>query len=456
MSGGTTPDEQRQRERRDEFTRLWEERDASEGHRVLVRSLSLRNSLDVFRGNHAELKAFLEHVASPSVMVHMWNQEHSYRAEYALREAARLLHNYVASAFSLVDSTRRFVEKHYAGTPLMEEYEARVRRDFAEAPLHRFLQQLRNLTLHQRVPPMRASTRWRRRDDGGQDFENGFWLDLEELRGRGDWTGKAREYLDSLGEEAKLDDIIDAYEPVVAGFHQWLQERIRKEHADAIEETLDLERRIMEAKGRAYPEGGDGSPAGRPEPEAPDRALVLSSLAGLASREDRDALATPDDVVVALYESLSYPHGGVPNLDRLRSLFLPGAQIVEVDRDGEAYLEDVEGLIGRHHLALREGSVTSLSEHETACRSEPVGEVAHVLSFHETRYVEDGEEKHSKGMYDIHLVKAGERWAITGMHLCHGYVARQERSPGTRRVSKEEPSEAEPHDPERWAGSGEE
>lgn len=160
---------------------------------------------------------------------------------------------------------------------------------------------------------MTVSTRFRTRDDGGQDFQSGFWIDLEELRKRGDWTGRAREYLDSLGEEAKLDDIVDVYRPVVAEFHRWLRERILEEHADAIEKTLDLERRTMEAEGRAYPESGGGGPPVGPEPEAPERALVLSSLAGPASREDRDAVATPDDVVVALYESLSYPHGGLPN-----------------------------------------------------------------------------------------------------------------------------------------------
>ena len=81
---------------------------------------------------------------------------------------------------------------------------------------------------------------------------------------------------------------------------------------------------MMEAEGRPYPERGDtgGSERG-PEPEAPERGLVLSSLVGPASREDRDALATPDDVIVALYESLSYPHGGLPNLDRFRSLSSP-------------------------------------------------------------------------------------------------------------------------------------
>ena len=243
-----------------------------------------------------------------------------------------------------------------------------------------------------------------------------------------------------MGEEAKLDDIIDAYAPVVAGFHQWLRDRIREEHADAIEETLDLERRMMEAEGRPYPERADGGgSAGRPESQASERALVLTSLAGPASREDRNALATPDDVVVALYESLSYPHGGLPNLDRFRSLFVPDAQIVEVDRDGETYLEDVEGFVGRYHLPLRDDPITSVSEHETARRSEPVGEVAHVLSFHETRYVEGGEEKRSEDMYDLHMVKAGERWVITGMHLCRGYAAGLTRS---YRPPAEGPAEA--------------
>lgn len=456
VSEGPTSND-RERELREEYMRLWGERDASEGHRVLSRNLALGNGLDVFRGNHAELKSFLDHVSTTTVMVHMWSPDHPYRLDYAQREAARLLHNYVAAAFSLVDSTRAFVEEHYAGTPLMEEYLARVRRNFAEAPLHRFLQRLRAHTLHRRLPPTKAQTKFKRRDDGGQEWENGFWLNVNRLRERGEWTGKAREYLDSLGEEAKLDDIIDAYRPVVAGFHGWLRERILEEHADAIEETLEIERRMKEAERLAYPEREGSGPGGepRPEPEAPERELVLTSLAGPASREERDALTTPNDVVVALYASLTYPHGGLPDLDRFRSLFLPGAQLVEVDRDGESYLESVDGYITRYHLALRDGPVTAVSERETARRSQPVGEVAHVLSFHETRYIDAGEEKRGKGMYDLHMVKAGDRWAITGMHLCHGYAARLERSRGPRTAPGEERLEAEPQAPENQVGSEE-
>jgi hypothetical protein len=426
--------EDRERELRDEYMRLWEARNASEGNRVLSRSLSLTNSLDVFRGNYAELKGFLNHVATPAVMAHMWAEAHRYRLEYAQREAARLLHNYVVAAFSLENSTQRFVREHYSGTRLVKEYESRVRRDFERAPLHRFLRGLCKHTLHRRLPPIKASTKFKTRDDGGQDFENGFWLNFEKMRGWDGWSSGAREYMESLGDEAKLDYIIDAYEPVVVGFHRWLSERIREEHAAAIEETFELERRMMAADDElrrleASRGGGHEANRGRPEmPEEPERGLILDSLADPADRADRDALAAPEDVVVSLYESLTFPHGGVPSLDRFRSLFLPNAQIVRVEEDG-TYLTDIDGLTRDYHLALSEGSVTAVHEHETVRRSFPLGDVAHVLSFHETRYIENGEEKRSQGMYDLHMVKAGERWAITGMHICAGYGAQLEPTP---------------------------
>ena len=424
----------RERDLRDEFFRLWEARDASEGHRVLSRRLSLSNALDVFRGNHAELKRFLGHVAQPSVMAHMWNQSHPYRLDYAQREAARLLHNYVAAAFSLVDSTRVFVEEHYAGTRLMEEYRARVRAEFADAPLHRFLQQLRNYTLHYRQPPMRAVHSFKRREDGGDDIDNGFWLNVERLREWDDWTGRAREYLDSLGETVKLDAIIDAYEPVVVGFHGWLQDRILEEHAAAIEETFELERLMKEAERRAYGDEADDQPV---QPARPGQRLILDSLLGPARRLDRDAFDDPEDLVAAIYECLSYPHGGVPDLDRFRSLFIPKAHIVEVERDG-TYLTDVDRYIGDLHRSLVEGSITAVSEHETARRYFPSGDVAHALSFHETRYIKNGEEKRERGMYDVHMAKGGGRWAITGMHLCHGYAPRPQRRPPSSSEAPEE------------------
>ena len=57
----------------------------------------------------------------------------------------------------LVAATRVFVNEHYEDTDLLREYNDRVKRDFSEAPLHRFLQDLRNYTLHYRLPATRAA-----------------------------------------------------------------------------------------------------------------------------------------------------------------------------------------------------------------------------------------------------------------------------------------------------------
>ena len=188
----------------DELERLQELHRSSEGNRILRRTRAFETSYQVFLGNHAELRGFLDHIAAPMVNVQMWNERHRYRLDYALDEVARLLHNYVSAVMSLVEVTRRFVRRHYAGTHLFKEYERRVKRDFADAPLHRFLQDLRNYSLHYRLPAMRAVTSIRRREDGGVDFDNAFKLDVNALEEWDGWKARARAYLETLGSEADL------------------------------------------------------------------------------------------------------------------------------------------------------------------------------------------------------------------------------------------------------------
>src|SRR5687768_1473513 len=60
----------------------------------------------------------------------------------------RQFHNYLASAKTLVDHTRRLVEDVYKNTEFLEEYEVKKREQFAGKPLINFVQKLRNYTLH--------------------------------------------------------------------------------------------------------------------------------------------------------------------------------------------------------------------------------------------------------------------------------------------------------------------
>jgi hypothetical protein len=136
--------EQRRQQLGEKLKKLQDIHQASEGRKILARTYAFEDSYYVFLVSQGELKAFLDHIAANAVSVHMWDMRHRYRLDYAQREVVRLLHNYVAAAFFLVDATRVFVNEHYEDTALFREYNDRVKRDFREAPLHRFLQDLRN------------------------------------------------------------------------------------------------------------------------------------------------------------------------------------------------------------------------------------------------------------------------------------------------------------------------
>ncbi len=417
--------EVRQRQLSEELGRLREIHRASEGNKILIRRQSLAASYRVFLGNHRELRGFLDHISTPAVNAPMLSERHRYRLDYAFDEVARRLHNYVSAVFSLVEATRKFGRKHYSDTDFIKDFDERVQRDFGEAPLHRFLQDLRNYTLHNRLPATKAVSGFTRCEDGETDFYSSFKLNVEKLRKWNGWKARAREYIKALGSEADLADIIDAYEPVVTGFHKWFSDRENEEHAEVIKDLFDLERQMQKVEREWRISWDDPEVVDRETPPESNRVPLDEAY----SEDVGSDFATIDNLISTLYTSVSFPPGGLPNLDRFRSLFFPDAQFIQVEPSG-SYLSNVGEYIRDFHVALNEGKITAVTETEVARHAFPLGDVAHVLSFHKEHSIEDGEEKYQQGLYDLHLVNTGSRWAVTSMHLCHGYGVELMRSLG--------------------------
>lgn len=402
---------ERQRQLGEELEKLQEDHRASQGAKIIMRTRAFGTSYRVFLGNHAELRGFLDHIAAPLVNVNMWDERHRYRVDYALDEVARLLHNYISAVISLVDATRVFVRTHYAGTELFKEYERRVKSDFADAPLHRFLQDLRNYSLHYRLPAMRAITSFKRRKDGGFDLDNAFRLDTNKLKEWDGWKAKAREYLETLGSEADLRHIIDAYEPVVTDFQRWLADRINQEHISAIKELANLEKRMARVERDWRISWGDSQVLLEEEAAHESSEVPLAERSTDAATSD---FGTIDDLIATFYESTSYPLGGLPNLDRFRSLFLPGAYLVRIE-EGKAYLTDIDGYIKDFLVTLTEGKIVAVSEVEVDRRGSKFGNIAHVVSTSIAHSIENGRTKVTRGFHSLHLVEDEGRWIITSM-----------------------------------------
>ena len=136
-----------------------------------------------------------------------------------------------------------------------------------------------------------------------------------------------------------------------------------------------------------------------------------------------DAAARPEDVstldriIRALYDSISGPAGQERDLNRLRSLFLPGAgRLIRTEpteeRGARAQVFNVEEYHARAGEYFKENG---FYEREIARRTEQFGNVAHAFSTYESRHAEDDPAPFSRGVNSIQLLRDGARWWVVSI-----------------------------------------
>ena len=122
-----------------------------------------------------------------------------------------------------------------------------------------------------------------------------------------------------------------------------------------------------------------------------------------------------DAIVAALYEAISFEPPGLPEWDRLRSLFHPEGRLVPpAGDDGRAPVLTVEEFIENSTRFIQEGELGERGFHESELgrRTERFGKVAHAFSAYASRYTADDPEPFSRGINSIQLLREGERWWV--------------------------------------------
>lgn len=120
-------------------------------------------------------------------------------------------------------------------------------------------------------------------------------------------------------------------------------------------------------------------------------------------------------IIAALYESISYEPGELPDWDRMRPLFAQGARIIPPSPKGGApAVMDVETFVERVNEGVREaaGQPRGFHERGIAHRTETFGCIAHVWSTYESRYSVDDAEPFSRGINSFQLVRFENRWWV--------------------------------------------
>ena len=201
------------------------------GKEAFVRVNQLRSSRVVLRRNFDELVALLDYLCAPSVAFSYSPVEQKWLWHDGMQEVARLLHNFVAAALSLVDHTRVLYRHLYEPTGQFTDYEGRVAADFAQHPLTQFVIKLRQMTQHYRLPSIASHTEISQIVNGvAGNVRIQLRLSTDDLRQFDSWNAPAKAFLDSAGQHIDLRAVVEAYHQHIVVFYDWFDKRQRDIH----------------------------------------------------------------------------------------------------------------------------------------------------------------------------------------------------------------------------------
>ncbi len=207
-------------------------------------------SVNIFQSNFLELINACDMIENPKNGLRLMSEEHRRTSGLqAHMEVMRLFHNFLASAKSLIDHTRVFVDEHYGKTPLIRIYQQKITVDFATDPLMKFIQDLRNYMVHCGLPSGSMSLSIKRSPETGlQSMESTVSMDKKKLLMWGKWTNPSLAYLEAADEEIKISTLSKAYEAKVRILGEWLDDELQKHHELDIKAYKKLEEEFATAE----------------------------------------------------------------------------------------------------------------------------------------------------------------------------------------------------------------
>lgn len=219
---------------------LMHQLDNSPEFALFIQMEALRSSRRIFGGNYRELTDLLGILENPMVAIPLRDAKRRAISRSALEIVTRLLHNFIASAKTLIDHTRTHMHSLYEGHPFLEEYEARVEARFASSPVQRFVQDLRNYTQHYKLPLTGSSFSW----DSAQGLNITYFADTEELAKWDKWSPEGRQYLDAFQKILPLRQLASDYLSLVDEFYKWIDKREREVNSEKLERLRQMQKRI--------------------------------------------------------------------------------------------------------------------------------------------------------------------------------------------------------------------
>jgi hypothetical protein len=199
-------------------------------------------SIQLLERNFRELDLFLRRITYPPIALPILDVRNRWQLYDAMLEVAFLLHNYVASAQSLVDHSRVLYRHLFEPQGLMPTYQGEVDRRFVDDPLTQFVLKLRQMAQHYTLPNVGHNTAFQQGPEGGT-MQISLYLTKGDLLRFDSWNAPARRYLDSADERINIHELVRAYHSHVLAFYVWF----RAEQGRVLGSTFEFASRLQAA-----------------------------------------------------------------------------------------------------------------------------------------------------------------------------------------------------------------
>lgn len=209
-----------------------------------------RSLIEVWQGNWRELANILSGVANDqNLIVQMATVDSDMLRLQLWAELSRRLHNYLAATMTVVDHSRRLMDARTGPTTL--EFRNRLAAVTLE-PEMRFVQELRNYTLHRKLPAPGHRMTMTRQPDGTFAETSELQLGTKELLDWDGWSTGSRRILEGDGDTIDIRHPLEWHAAIFFDLNSWLYRALASDNA----EGLEVANRLVEEVNMALTGGG--------------------------------------------------------------------------------------------------------------------------------------------------------------------------------------------------------
>jgi hypothetical protein len=129
-------------------------------------------------------------------------------------------------------------------------------------------------------------------------------------------------------------------------------------------------------------------------------------------------VASIESTVRAFFSAISVPAGGKIDLNRLRSLFVPGGRIVDMREQSSSHPADLYLFTPEEYAAMSDSQTVTdgFFDSNPANQVESFGVIAHVYATFESRSNPEDAKPFARGIKSFELLNSGGRWHIVQVY----------------------------------------